>query len=238
MEFGDSSDGAPWSAAERGAPPPRGPGPSFMDPGASGMVTQERQPPYFGSSGKAQGARNGRRGEMRGAGRALRHNGSARGRPPRSRRGRARGPRAVSRLVMVAVHSTRANGGWGFRPRTGGDGRGGGKAGAGDLLVEERGEEEKLGVLEGKSVAPLVDAALAQDDRLAAGAEGVADDGPFFEGNAHGRDFDSAFPARGRPDSQPADSSFQNSTEACCHIAAAWLGTSICTAIRFSPAMG
>jgi hypothetical protein len=31
-----------------------------------------------------------------------------------------------------------------------------------------------------------VDAALAQDDGLSAGAEGFADDGPFFEGNAHG----------------------------------------------------
>src|SRR5271170_3184090 len=53
--------------------------------------------------------------------------------------------------------------------------------GFGDLLVEEGGEEVELVVTEGKAVAPLVDAPLAQDDRLAAGPEEVADDGPFFE---------------------------------------------------------
>ncbi len=73
-----------------------------------------------------------------------------------------------------------------FAGGIGGDGGGPGKAGAGDLLVEEGGEEVELGMFEGKSVAPLVDAALAQDDGLSAGAEGFADDGPFFEGNAHG----------------------------------------------------
>lgn len=66
------------------------------------------------------------------------------------------------------------------------DGRRGGEAGPGDLLVKEGGKEEELGVLEGESVAPFMDAAFAEDDRLGAGAEGVADDGPFFERCGHG----------------------------------------------------
>jgi len=67
-----------------------------------------------------------------------------------------------------------------------GDGGGGRKAGPGDLLVKERGEEEKLRVLEGESFASLVDSPFPKDDGLRPGTEGFADDGPFFKSDAHG----------------------------------------------------
>ena len=52
---------------------------------------------------------------------------------------------------------------------------------AGFLLVQVRGEEPKLFVLELKRVPFLGDAAFAQDDRLPALGERLADDGPFLE---------------------------------------------------------
>jgi hypothetical protein len=51
--------------------------------------------------------------------------------------------------------------------------------------MKERRKEEEIGVLERESVAPLVDPALAQNNRLAPGAKGITDDGPFLESDAH-----------------------------------------------------
>jgi hypothetical protein len=53
------------------------------------------------------------------------------------------------------------------------------------LLVEQGWEEKKFRVFDFETAAAFADAAFAQDDDLAAGSEGVRDDSPFFECDAH-----------------------------------------------------
>src|SRR5207249_3298826 len=52
------------------------------------------------------------------------------------------------------------------------------------LLVKERREKKEFRMPEPKACAPLGDAALAQEDRLVAPAQGFAYQGPFLETDA------------------------------------------------------
>ena len=53
------------------------------------------------------------------------------------------------------------------------------------LLVEEGREQDEFPVRETQALPALGDTALADDDHLPPGAEGFADDIPFFEGRQH-----------------------------------------------------
>jgi hypothetical protein len=53
------------------------------------------------------------------------------------------------------------------------------------LLMEQRGEEKKLPMLDAKTIASFTDTAFAQDEDLFSVSQRIDDDGPFFESRPH-----------------------------------------------------
>ena len=56
-----------------------------------------------------------------------------------------------------------------------------------DLLVKERGKKKELRMLKAEARSAFGDAAFAENDTLVAASEGLANQGPLFESEGHGK---------------------------------------------------